>query len=118
VAAPSLDCAGVNGDPHGQSSDRSPVFGSERSVSVDRRCDRVGRARESRVYGVADRFEDDSMAAAHDLLEQGVVPSQRIAHRRTMALEELRRTLDIAEEEGHRTFRHAGHQCDGGATAQ
>ena len=81
----------------------------ERTLRVDRGQHPVGRGGERRVHAVA-RGLDDGAAVRRDRVAQDrVVARERSPHRVGLFLPQARRTLDIGEQERHRSGRCLTH---------
>ena len=102
--------AGVERHPHAHFPTRGPRLLRERALHVERRGHRVRRPREGADHTVAFTLFDRAHAAVQrdGRFEQLVVTGDRDRRLVGTRLPELRRALDVGEQEGHRAGRELG----------
>lgn len=80
-----------------------------RALSLDGSSDRVACAREDEEERVALRVDLDPVAGREGVTDDSPVRGQHLAVVVAEALEELRRVLDVREDEGDRSAGKLGH---------
>ena len=105
VRATALDRACVDAHADSDRAQLAPVLLEQGELPRRRRLDGRGGVPERRVDGVADRLEDDAAVPFDRFGEQLVVPRDPGSEQGGVALEQLRASLDVAEEEADLAFR-------------
>ena len=95
--------AGVQPDPHADVDLARPRLRCVRALRLDGSGDGISRAREDEEEGVALRVDLDPVASSERVADDPPVRRQHLAVVVAEALEELRRVLDVREDEGDRS---------------
>ena len=95
--------AGVQSDPHADVDLAGPRLRCVCALRLDGRGDGVSRTREHEEEGVALRVDLDPVASRERVTDDPPVRGQHLAVVVAEALEELRRVLDVGEDEGDRS---------------
>src|SRR4051812_49339565 len=98
----------THADPHGPNI--GPWLRGERALATERGGHGVAGSHERGVHRVADSFEDISAVCFDAFPQEVVVPLERLAGRRGVAIEQARARLDIAEQERYVAVRTLTHE--------
>ena len=100
---------GVEAHPHPQPARHGPRLGDERPLGGERGVEGVAGGDEDRVEAVAGGLDHPAAVPDHRVPQDAVVALERVRHGARVLLPEPRGTLEIGEQERHRSRRQLRH---------